>query len=173
MHARAKVALREMHPSELTPASKIPHGTPPRSTKRLERKESMMPRLTGRRTDRNMTPPADEAADKATAQRPQSPGTPPLALAGGPGGNTIEDDTFFEHLPDMLAEIGEKLTQLLDIESHAVRTAAAAGLEGAALTVAARDSEAVLDAELPEQVSRVPCTGLSCGHCLPSSRCWL
>lgn len=37
--SRAKVALREMHPSELTPASKIPQGTPPRATKRLERKE--------------------------------------------------------------------------------------------------------------------------------------
>lgn len=39
MLARSKVALHEMHPSELTPASKIPHGTPPRATKRLERKE--------------------------------------------------------------------------------------------------------------------------------------
>lgn len=37
--SRSKVALREMHPSELTPASKIPQGTPPRATKRLERKE--------------------------------------------------------------------------------------------------------------------------------------
>ena len=43
MHARSQVALREIHPSELTPASKIPHGTPPRSTKRLERRERCGP----------------------------------------------------------------------------------------------------------------------------------
>lgn len=36
---RVKVALRELEPSELAPASKIPQGTPPRQSKKLDRRE--------------------------------------------------------------------------------------------------------------------------------------
>lgn len=36
---RVKVALREMEPSDLAPASKIPQGTPPRQSKKLDRRE--------------------------------------------------------------------------------------------------------------------------------------
>jgi hypothetical protein len=36
---RVKVALREMEPSELAPTSKIPQGTPPRQSKKLDRRE--------------------------------------------------------------------------------------------------------------------------------------
>jgi hypothetical protein len=36
---RVKIALREMEPSELAPASKIPQGTPPRQGKKLDRRD--------------------------------------------------------------------------------------------------------------------------------------
>jgi hypothetical protein len=42
---RTKVALREMAPSDLVPACKIPQGTPPKPGKRLERRERCAPLL--------------------------------------------------------------------------------------------------------------------------------
>lgn len=117
---------------------------------------SMMPRL-GRRSDRNATPPVDEAAEKAAPLPPESPGTPPLLPGGALAGNTIEDDTFFEHLPGLLQEIGERLTKLLVIEADAVQAAAALGPAASMQPPVARESVVALDVEPLEQVCRPVC----------------
>lgn len=110
-----------------------------------------MPRP-GRRTDRNATPPVDDVADKTTVLPPDSPGTPPLPAADSTGGNTIEDDAFFEHFPPLLQEVGEKLSKLLDIEAEAVQVAAALGPAASMHAPLPRESLMVHDSEQPEQV---------------------
>lgn len=118
---------------------------------------SAMPRL-GRRSDRNMTPPIDEAASKPTAVPPDSPGTPPLAAPASVGGNTIEDDAFFEHLPSLLQDVSDKLTKLLDLEADAVQAAAALGPMASLQPPPPRDSMMLPDAEQPENVRTLLCT---------------
>lgn len=111
----------------------------------------MMPRL-GRRPERNTTPPVDGVADKTAVMAPDSPGTPPLPAAATTGGNTIEDDAFFEHIPQLLQEVGEKLAKLLDVEAEAVQAAAALGPAASLQPPLPRESFMVPDLDQPEQV---------------------
>jgi hypothetical protein len=95
--------------------------------------------LSSRESKRNATPQSDDVADRQNGGTPSSDSLLNLAAAT----HTIDDDSFFDHLPVLLQEVVEKLGRLLDLEAESIT--AVGELDAAAATTAT--IPAILEAE--------------------------